>query len=235
MYAPLGLDIRAKWSVGGNLPGEPKAPVELGLGAPREGLYIREDVKMKCNIMMISFVKKTFKESHSKLVDRLVEKAHRLEAKAANERLAELKSLPPGQRMGEGQIPIAPPQDYQPHHGHLSTYSASSGLSPLNSPGLAPAHPQPGQNQYHGSPQYQQVDPRMSYQLPPSQQYDPRLSYSHDAGYGPNYQQSTNDRPVSVHPAYGTGDSFAAELPSEAPQGPTKDGAGNRFTAELPG
>ncbi|KAF2118992.1 hypothetical protein BDV96DRAFT_487359, partial [Lophiotrema nucula] len=74
VYAPLGLEIRAKWSVGGCLPGEPKQPTELGLGIPKEGLYVREDVRMKCNIMMISFVKKTFKESHSKLVDRLVEK-----------------------------------------------------------------------------------------------------------------------------------------------------------------
>ncbi|PSN68492.1 hypothetical protein BS50DRAFT_449257, partial [Corynespora cassiicola Philippines] len=79
VYAPLGLDIRAKWSVGGSLPGEPKKPVELGIGAPREGLYIREDVRMRCNIMMMSFVKKTFKESHAKLVDRLMEKAHVLE------------------------------------------------------------------------------------------------------------------------------------------------------------
>ncbi|KAF2744490.1 hypothetical protein M011DRAFT_371156, partial [Sporormia fimetaria CBS 119925] len=81
VYAPLGLDIRAKWSVGGSLPGEPKVPVELGIGAPREGLYVREDVKMKCNILMMSFVKKTFKESHSKLVERLVEKAHMIEAR----------------------------------------------------------------------------------------------------------------------------------------------------------
>ncbi|KAF2660207.1 hypothetical protein K491DRAFT_701794 [Lophiostoma macrostomum CBS 122681] len=83
VYAPLGLDIRAKWSVGGSLPGEPKQPAELGLGAPREGLYLREDVKMKCNIMLLSFVKKTFKESHSKLVDRLVEKAHIIESRSS--------------------------------------------------------------------------------------------------------------------------------------------------------
>ncbi|KAF9732008.1 hypothetical protein PMIN01_09937 [Paraphaeosphaeria minitans] len=112
VYAPLGLDIRAKWTVGGSLPGEPKPPAEMGIGAPREGLYIREDVRMKCNIMMMGFVKKTFKESHSTMVDRLVEKAHVLESRQANERLNALKNLAPGERMGHGSIFIAPPPGY---------------------------------------------------------------------------------------------------------------------------
>ncbi|KAF2202312.1 hypothetical protein GQ43DRAFT_455181 [Delitschia confertaspora ATCC 74209] len=76
VYAPLGLDIQAKWSVGGSLPGEPRQVAELGLRIPREGLYLREDVKMKCNVLMSGFVKKTFKESHKHLVGRLVGKAH---------------------------------------------------------------------------------------------------------------------------------------------------------------
>src|ERR1700733_10641587 len=64
-YAPMGLTIKAKWTLGGSLPGEPVAPVELGIGAPISGLYIREDVDMKCNIMMTGFVKKTLKGAHS--------------------------------------------------------------------------------------------------------------------------------------------------------------------------
>lgn len=74
-YAPMGLTIKAKWTLGGSLPGEPVAPVELGIGAPISGLYIREDVDMKCNIMMTGFVKKTLKNAHARLVDRLVSKA----------------------------------------------------------------------------------------------------------------------------------------------------------------
>ncbi|KAH7117947.1 hypothetical protein B0J11DRAFT_96109 [Dendryphion nanum] len=142
VYAPLGLDIRAKWSVGGSLPGEPKQPTELGLGIPNEGLYIREDVRMKCNIMMLSFVKKTFKESHSKLVDRLVEKAHTIESKFANERLKGLRTIDPAERMGHGDIFIAPPPDYQPNPGHMSIYSNGSAQSPLTSPtpGLSLSH-----------------------------------------------------------------------------------------------
>ncbi|KAK0102895.1 hypothetical protein ONS95_000910 [Cadophora gregata] len=74
-YAPMGLDIKGKWTLGGSLPGEPIAPVELGLGAPLQGLWLREDVDMRCNIMMGGFVKKTLKKAHSSLVGRLLVKS----------------------------------------------------------------------------------------------------------------------------------------------------------------
>lgn len=44
-YAPLGLDIRNKWTLGGTLPHEPhepkepKEPTEIGLEVPRDGLW----------------------------------------------------------------------------------------------------------------------------------------------------------------------------------------------------
>ncbi|KAK3307026.1 uncharacterized protein B0T15DRAFT_162023 [Chaetomium strumarium] len=74
-YAPAGLTIRDKWTVGGSLPGEQAQPVELGLRVPSTGLYLREDVDMRCNVVMTSFVKKTLKRSHAALVDRLKVKA----------------------------------------------------------------------------------------------------------------------------------------------------------------
>lgn len=76
VYAPAGLDIKGKWSVGGNEPGEEREVRELGLvGVPREGLYLREDIDMRCNFLLTSFVKKTLKKTHEVLVDRLVERA----------------------------------------------------------------------------------------------------------------------------------------------------------------
>ncbi|KAG0649089.1 hypothetical protein D0Z07_4229 [Hyphodiscus hymeniophilus] len=86
-YAPMGLNIKGKWTLGGSLPGEPVAPVELGLGAPISGLYLREDVDMKCNIMMTSFVKKTLKKAHAHLVDRLLVKAQIEDAAENNRRI----------------------------------------------------------------------------------------------------------------------------------------------------
>ncbi|KAK2011324.1 hypothetical protein LZ32DRAFT_339183 [Colletotrichum eremochloae] len=82
-YAPMGLEIRDKWTVAGCLPGEPVEPVELGLGAPQTGLYIREDVDMRCNVFTSSFVKKTIKKSHGLLVNRIKSKAHQASAAAA--------------------------------------------------------------------------------------------------------------------------------------------------------
>lgn len=72
----MGLDIRDRWSVCGSLPGEPQEPVELGLNAPLSGLYLREDVDLRCNVIMAGFVKKTMKKSHGSLVETLAEKAH---------------------------------------------------------------------------------------------------------------------------------------------------------------
>ena len=85
VFAPVGLDIRQKYTVGGSLPGEPIEAIELGLGAPKSGLYLREDVDMKCNVLMTSFVKKSLKRASTILVDRLVEKAHITETHVRNE------------------------------------------------------------------------------------------------------------------------------------------------------
>ncbi|KAL8804728.1 MAG: hypothetical protein Q9182_002420 [Xanthomendoza sp. 2 TL-2023] len=92
-YAPLGLDIKDKWSLGGTLPHEPKEPVEIGLGVPKEGLWLREDVDMRCNVMVTGFVKKTLKKAHATLVERLVEKAHLRETELHNNRLEEHNSI----------------------------------------------------------------------------------------------------------------------------------------------
>uniref|UniRef100_A0A093UNE5 DUF7053 domain-containing protein n=1 Tax=Talaromyces marneffei PM1 TaxID=1077442 RepID=A0A093UNE5_TALMA len=79
VYAPTGLDIREKWSVEGEPPGEPRQPIELGLtNAPREGFYLREDVNMYCSGVVSGFVKKKLKLAHETLVQRLIVKAYLL-------------------------------------------------------------------------------------------------------------------------------------------------------------
>lgn len=89
VYAPMGLDIKNKWTVGGTLPGEPTQPVEIGQGIPLQGLYLREDVDMRCNMLMTSFVKKTLKKAHAALVARLVVKAQLYEAASINDCLSD--------------------------------------------------------------------------------------------------------------------------------------------------
>lgn len=80
IYAPMNLDIREKWTVCGNLPGEPDEPRELGLNTPRRGLYLREDGEMKCNILMAGFVRKNLDGAHKVLVERILAKAERVQA-----------------------------------------------------------------------------------------------------------------------------------------------------------
>ena len=117
-YAPMGLDIKEKWTLGGNLPHEPVQPVELGIGAPISGLYIREDVEIKCNILMTRFVRKTLKQALATLVARLLVKSQLQEANERNRRLT-----------------------YDPH----ATYDNSQHFSPPNSPPLgSPAMVYPG-------------------------------------------------------------------------------------------
>lgn len=88
VYAPAGLEIKEKWSIGGNEPHEEREIVEIGLaglGVPREGLYLREDVDMRCNIFLTNFVKKTLRKAHQVLVDRLVIKADLADDKKVRE------------------------------------------------------------------------------------------------------------------------------------------------------
>jgi hypothetical protein len=66
----------------------------------------------------MGFVKRTFKDSHGQLVDKLVERAHILESNFANERLTALRNVDPCERNGHGDIFIAPPPDYQPSPSH---------------------------------------------------------------------------------------------------------------------
>jgi hypothetical protein len=80
IYAPAGVDLRNKYQVKGNQPGEPREPRELGDKAPLDGLYLQEDIEITCNFTMIPFVKKSMKASAAVLVARLVKKAELLDA-----------------------------------------------------------------------------------------------------------------------------------------------------------
>jgi hypothetical protein len=76
VFAPAGVDLKARWTVGGNMPGEPPEPVELGVDIPKEGLYLREDTELRCNVFLMNFVKRNLRKSHDVLVDDLIKKAH---------------------------------------------------------------------------------------------------------------------------------------------------------------
>ena len=127
IYAPMGLNMKGRWTLGGSLPGEPRQAVEIGLGVPKTGLWLREDVEMKVNVVMGGFVKKTTKKAHSTLVQRLVEKAHLIEAETHNTALAEQtfrNSYPPNYHSGATSPPLGMPyQDGKSMHSGSGPYS----------------------------------------------------------------------------------------------------------------
>lgn len=184
VYAPLGLDIRNKWTLGGSLPGEPREPVEIGLGMPKDGLWLREDVDMRCNILLTAFVKKNLKKAHNTLVARLVEKAHLITAEEHNNNLLANSDTASMSSYGPTS-PGFPPPLFSTAHSSLTAGSVNS------------------MNYVHGSN-------RNSYQFPPERQsmqqmqnYEPMLSpgppprYSQQSAMQPPLQRERSDSPYS--------------------------------------
>lgn len=119
VYAPMGLEIKEKWSIGGNEPDEPIQPAEIGIGAPVSGLYLREDVEIRCNFIMTRFVRKQLKEALATLVARLLVKAQLQEAAEKNRRL----TMTTSQSFSSAQS-----------HASFSPPPSTASFSPPNSP-----------------------------------------------------------------------------------------------------
>ncbi|TKA59774.1 hypothetical protein B0A55_12222 [Friedmanniomyces simplex] len=115
-FAPGGVDLKAIWRVGGNMFGErPEAP-ELGIAKPSSGLYLREDVEVRCNMFLSNFVKKNLKKSHGTLVEKLLSK----HSEPVPNQLPPLQ-VPSSPADSIGSIPsfrpMTPPTPQSVHHG----------------------------------------------------------------------------------------------------------------------
>ena len=126
IYAPAGVDLRNKWQIKGNQPGEPRERRELGDKAPSDGLYLQEDIEIICNVALIPFVKKSLKAATATMVARLLKKAEllgagQLQAMIENGRLRTINpavnnqfaspgepQLPSQMALGPGQTPYSP-------------------------------------------------------------------------------------------------------------------------------
>lgn len=238
-YAPAGVDLRNKWQICGNQPGEPAVPQELGLGAPPEGLYLREDIEIKCNVAMISFVKKETQAASKKMVERLIKKAELLDAGVLQGLMenGKLKTHNPADRRSVNQkSPL--PSPTQPYHMPMSP--AQSSASPHNQPGQSSRN-----SQGHVPPQHLLGTNNVVMELPgdyyhpqtspgllhPSDSNNNRASFASDStpSHSPNPQDgrwsqvshsSASSRPSSYAPSEGMRSpgleqkAFAAELPT---------------------
>ncbi|RDA91051.1 hypothetical protein CP533_6116 [Ophiocordyceps camponoti-saundersi (nom. inval.)] len=82
VYAPMGIDLRNRYHIAGNQPGieQPDARRELGLDAPADGLYLREDIEIRCNFALTSFVRAQLKAASREMIRRFIKKAELLDA-----------------------------------------------------------------------------------------------------------------------------------------------------------
>lgn len=248
VYAPMGIDIRNKWQIRGNQPGEPPETKELGSGAPADGLYLREDIEIRCNPAMISFVKKELKAASKVMVDRMVKKAELIDSGVLSAMMEDgkLKTLNPADRsqtFGQGQYsptgmttpksPYPPPSPglldrRQSAYGRQSQYGYDSRQSQYGGVPLAPqqglAIEMPGSTQYATAPDNQRLQPPNRFSAAVSE-----LSASSPSPGQMTFQNSSaSDRQsyagsVSSHPT------------SQEQDGMTSPGMDKRsFVAELP-
>jgi len=189
IYAPMGLEIRGRWTVGGSLPGEPQGPVEIGKGIPLTGLYLREDNIVKCNILMAGIVKKNLKHSHAALVARILARAQLQDATQPNEQRNE---SPPTSDHSLSKDAFLPLPHSSPRPAYNSLHFSQS------SPDYPPPPP-PTDNLYPAPLTVrslnQTVYPPGSQPYPP--QYEPRYSAQ---TFGPTVYQHLDPVYAATNP-----------------------------------
>ncbi|KAI0899521.1 hypothetical protein F4806DRAFT_492514 [Annulohypoxylon nitens] len=170
IYAPMGVDLRNKYRIGGNQPGiEPPEQQEMGLaalGAPKDGLYLREDIEIRCNITMVGMVKAQMKTASKEMVTRIIKKAELLDAGILQAMIEDgkMKTFNPNDRSYTGGLnagmkspPMSPASPYHPPMSPSIPYQVPRPISvqPGSSrPGTASSLSYPA----HWQAQFQQMN-----------------------------------------------------------------------------
>lgn len=179
----MNVDMRNRYRIQGNQPGiEPPEHPELGLeelGAPKDGLYLREDIELKCNIAVMGFVKAETKKASKEMINRMVKKAELLDAgilKAMFEN-GKLKTYNPADRsntMSQNLMPQPPVQGQSlSYQGSPSLTSADIHHSPYSRPNTGSS-----QGDYSQQNPYnlqQQTSPPQAQHAPPQAQHAPPI------------------------------------------------------------
>ncbi|CAK7566787.1 MAG: hypothetical protein SEPTF4163_004739 [Sporothrix epigloea] len=161
IYAPMNTDLKYKYRIAGNQPGiEPPETLEMGLaalGAPSDGLYLREDVEVKCSIAAMSFVKSQLKAASKLMVQRIIKKAELIDA-------GQLRAM-----LENGRLKTINPAD-------RSTMSDSASPASSSSP-IVPASTQDKDGASQSSPKKRTeppgYPPPLPYQIPRPQSTQP--------------------------------------------------------------
>ncbi|KKA29019.1 hypothetical protein TD95_005465 [Thielaviopsis punctulata] len=220
IYAPMNIDLRNKYRISGNEPGEPPEPYELGLqelGVPRDGLYLREDIEIKCNVAVMSFVRTQLKAAGKEMVRRIIKKAELLDSGALRAMFenGKLRTINPNDRSNSAaQSAIA--------RGEAAPYAAAVLVSPC-SPHSTPTPP-PGcsSTAHHADPRFGMAQAAHGHGYGHARQFSqPLLSTTrgslHHSPHGHMHSHSfSRDRMQAPPPIEMPGD-FAFPAPSSAP------------------
>lgn len=78
VFTAPGVDIKSEWTIGGNMPGEPQNSANSSpMGAPRNGLYLRQDVQVYADYPRKNMYGRTASaRDHSILIQRLAVNAN---------------------------------------------------------------------------------------------------------------------------------------------------------------
>ena len=221
IYAPMGVDLRNTYRIAGNQSGvEPPEVPEIGLkalGAPSDGLYLREDIEVKCNVTVISFVKSQLKKAGGEMVRRIIKKAELLDAGVLQAMIEDgkLKTINPADRSHglksppmspmslnyspsvKGSPPMgSPPTPYQVPRVQ-SMYSGYHRPSTAGSQGTGSYNPYP--------PAFGQGAPDGPQELPAPESSPPSQAPVEMPGdfyhASPNLQPTRQSPPQSQHPS----------------------------------
>jgi len=222
VYAPMGTDLRNKYRIGGNQPGEPREARELGVDTPADGLYLREDHEIICSVpLTIGFVKKEMKAATGTMIERLTRKAELLEE-------GKLHAM-----FEHGKLKTAKPREE-------ATFADKS----LPSPNTMPVSPQPpgspGQRSEHkvspaldqqGFGRYQDVVARQQ-----SQRHSSYVPQYQQQGYnGPQYAKSGAELQDVPEVYEMPGSFYQPEQNALGLYPPPLKPQGQAFRSELPG
>ena len=220
VYAPMGVDLRNKYRIGGNQPGEPREPRELGVDTPLDGLYLREDVEIVCNIALASFVKKETKEATGKMIDRLTKKAELLDEGKLHAMFenGKLKTAKPAGFIDRDDVhSIAPSSP-----GGFATAPGSPSPS-MSSAGFGPRLDQRGYGKYHDVARTSSQSGRSSQYMPAYQQQGyngPENTRPGAASNMPMINELPGDyyqqQGLQPHPLKPQGQVFRSELPGDS-------------------
>ena len=193
MYVPFGVDLRHKYQIKGNQPGEPPEPKELGSNAPAEGLYLRVDCQIKCNMAMVGFVKKEMKAASKAMVERMLRKAELIDAgvlQAMFDDKGKLTTVNPNDRTTK----LLEPNSTAPNSP--GTFHSVYGPNGINL--RSPSHPQSAyarQSSYY--PSLQQGGDGLAIEMPASSPQYPSGARLHPNSYRDStYSEVSGSSPI---------------------------------------